>query len=328
MPDAQWFYPHTVDGIQPGDSVLVYAQLPSDRPLEVVIGDTRIDEEGAQIATAPRPLLERAQARARIEQLGAQLAALGSDADPERAAAMRQEIVSISTTHRVLSDYTALLVLETEQDYARFGIERDALGDILTVGSRGIEVLGRSNSLQLAVDGEDAGKDKAKSANVADPTASLEKMDELANRPSSGEGEPRDDGLALDGHGRGGGDAPAPPPRAEPESGPAGAIDGDARAAAPAEQEIETEHSRPARMSRSRHSSGGDVGGLRDEDVRREPPMKVADPYDGDLAGVMASPRSRRARPRPAPGPKVARAHPRRRARSGRAGRGVRAPRR
>ena len=42
-------------------------------------------------------------------------------------------VVSLSVKHRVLSDYTALLVLETEADYARFGIDRRALADILVV---------------------------------------------------------------------------------------------------------------------------------------------------------------------------------------------------
>lgn len=42
----------------------------------------------------------------------------------------------------MLSQLTGLLVLETEADYRRFGIERNALADI-TVGERGIEVLRR-----------------------------------------------------------------------------------------------------------------------------------------------------------------------------------------
>jgi tetratricopeptide (TPR) repeat protein len=41
----------------------------------------------------------------------------------------------------VLSDFTALLVLETEQDYERYGIDRRGLVDILSVGDSGIEVL-------------------------------------------------------------------------------------------------------------------------------------------------------------------------------------------
>ena len=42
-----------------------------------------------------------------------------------------------STSHRVMSPYTALLVLESEGDYERFGVDRNALSDILQVeGSR------------------------------------------------------------------------------------------------------------------------------------------------------------------------------------------------
>ena len=47
--------------------------------------------------------------------------------------------------YRVLCPFTSLLVLETEQDYARFGIERRALADILTVGPSGVALLHRSD---------------------------------------------------------------------------------------------------------------------------------------------------------------------------------------
>src|SRR5207302_1939273 len=57
--------------------------------------------------------------------------------------ALKHQIVDLSTRFRVLSDFTALLVLETEADYARFHIDRRALSDILTVGPTGIEVLDR-----------------------------------------------------------------------------------------------------------------------------------------------------------------------------------------
>lgn len=140
---ATWFWPHVVDGVQPGDAVLVYAELPADRALSVAIGDVAITEEGAQVATAPRPLLQRARAMAKIEELTAQLAGLGSDAATGQGDRLRGEIVTLSTSQRVLSDYTALLVLETEDDYRRFGIERTAMADVLTVGAAGIDVIAR-----------------------------------------------------------------------------------------------------------------------------------------------------------------------------------------
>ena len=55
-------------------------------------------------------------------------------ADGEAAKAkLREEIVKLSETARVLSPETALLVLETEEDYARYGIDRKALADILVI---------------------------------------------------------------------------------------------------------------------------------------------------------------------------------------------------
>jgi hypothetical protein len=47
--------------------------------------------------------------------------------------------------------YTALLVLESEADYARFGIERKALADILTIGAEGITVISRRDFALVAV---------------------------------------------------------------------------------------------------------------------------------------------------------------------------------
>ena len=45
--------------------------------------------------------------------------------------------------HRVLCSSAALLVLETEEDYERFHIDRNALSDIMTVGLSGIELVHR-----------------------------------------------------------------------------------------------------------------------------------------------------------------------------------------
>ena len=58
------------------------------------------------------------------------------DADLREGAAGHQ-IIDLSTKFRVLSDFTALLVLKTEADYERFKIDRRALTDIMTVGATG-----------------------------------------------------------------------------------------------------------------------------------------------------------------------------------------------
>ncbi len=52
-----------------------------------------------------------------------------------------------------MTPYTAMLVLETENDYARFRIRRDALADILVVGSRGVVAAHRNDVVVLQSNG-------------------------------------------------------------------------------------------------------------------------------------------------------------------------------
>jgi hypothetical protein len=131
---ATWSYPAKLDGVQPGDDVLVYAELPEGAPLRIRLGDR------APIALATKPadhaLLERGWARAKIASLEDEEREHGKSPELER------RIVDLSTSHRVLSEYTALLVLETEADYARFHIDRSGLPDLLTVAD-GRLVLGK-----------------------------------------------------------------------------------------------------------------------------------------------------------------------------------------
>jgi hypothetical protein len=102
----------------------------------------RLRRDGIPTRPAQGPLLQRAWTRAKIDQLTADYRAMRSDADGRAPA--QAEIVALSTRERVLSEFTALLVLETDRDYARFGIERTALADILTVGPAGVTLLNRS----------------------------------------------------------------------------------------------------------------------------------------------------------------------------------------
>ncbi|APR79240.1 Hypothetical protein A7982_04587 [Minicystis rosea] len=118
---ASFQWPERLDGVQPGDEALVYAEVPRGTAPRVRIGEGATVEP--KLAQIDRPLLERAWAQARI-------AALVAKGDPSTS---KEEIVRLSTTHRVLSPYTALLVLETEADYARYKIDRRALADILTI---------------------------------------------------------------------------------------------------------------------------------------------------------------------------------------------------
>ncbi|HEY8377388.1 MAG TPA: AgmX/PglI C-terminal domain-containing protein, partial [Nannocystis sp.] len=145
VPGAKWVWPETIEGAQPGDELLVYADLSGDVAMRVVIeGEDRIE---VAVPTTPveRPLLERAWVRAQIERLQAQRSRL-PETDAQARDGLKTTIVQLSTKYRVLSDFTAMLVLETERDYERFGIDRNALADILTVGSTGVELLHRKDT--------------------------------------------------------------------------------------------------------------------------------------------------------------------------------------
>ena len=119
---ATWSWPKTLDGLQAGDEVVVYASIAPDKPFRVVIGT---QEFAPDLRTIDKPLVERAWAQAKIQSL-----VEAPTADP---ATTKREIVQLSTRHRVLSPHTALLVLETDWDYRRYGIERNATVDILSV---------------------------------------------------------------------------------------------------------------------------------------------------------------------------------------------------
>ena len=90
---------------------------------------------------------------------------------------------------------TSLLVLETERDYARFGIERTALADVMVVGKSGIELRKRapddvpapvailSAKPRAATKSLDAGNDKSKDAKGAKEE---EAIDALHGRAQAG----------------------------------------------------------------------------------------------------------------------------------------------
>lgn len=127
---ALWSWPHKLDGVQAGDEVLVYARVPEGRDVEISVGGVRSEISAVSLDANDQPLLDRAAAQAEIARLlEREAAADGSEAKEK----IRKEIVGLSVRRRVLSVYTALLVLETEDDYARFGIDRNALARIMTI---------------------------------------------------------------------------------------------------------------------------------------------------------------------------------------------------
>ncbi|MCK5799619.1 MAG: hypothetical protein KAI47_20655, partial [Deltaproteobacteria bacterium] len=149
IPGARWVWPSVLDGLQPGQTALVYAdvpKLPSAHPLDIHLSGRVTQHVQLQLKTAPRPLVARACAQARIERLEARRDALTSETKGSVDAQLRaltRRIVALSTRYRVLSDATAMIVLENDAAYRRFHISRRALAGILTVDPYGVQILNR-----------------------------------------------------------------------------------------------------------------------------------------------------------------------------------------
>jgi tetratricopeptide (TPR) repeat protein len=175
---AAWVWPATLDGVQPGDEALVYADLPAGRPLRLTLAGR--PAALGEPAPTERHLLERAWAQARIERLlHLRESDLGNDPDMRRALGL--QVVEVSVKHRVLSPFTSMLVLETEHDYARFGLDRRALADILTVGTGGLDVLARTGVLPRANAGVVAAAPKPTESEAVDGFAETVESDPLAD---------------------------------------------------------------------------------------------------------------------------------------------------
>jgi tetratricopeptide (TPR) repeat protein len=132
---AEWIYPTHFDDVAPGEEVLVLGKIKAGEEPHIVSGRVaRLD------AATFAPLLEREAYRAYLEYLAGREANETSDA-VRRALAAEQ--VKISIEQRVVIPRTTMLVLETEWDYQRFGLDRRALAQILTIDAGGIGRLDR-----------------------------------------------------------------------------------------------------------------------------------------------------------------------------------------
>lgn len=204
VPGAVWSWPTSLASAQPGDRVIVYAKLAKPGPVELRLGAAKV-QLAARAATPA--LIQRAGARAMISELEARLAAT---ADPAAKAKLRDELSAMSVKHRVLSSETAMLVLESESDYDRYKIPRNALADILVVGPGGVELSHRKGPVLMAADPQVAKNDapkpakKMKQAEATSAASRESPADSMAGEGASFDGE------AADG-------APSPDLRAELE---------------------------------------------------------------------------------------------------------------
>ncbi|MEP6859745.1 MAG: VIT domain-containing protein [Deltaproteobacteria bacterium] len=135
---AAWVYPTTIASARAGTSTMVFARLARpavstvDNDVDLIVGN---EHRHVTVQAAEQPLVERAVGGARIEELEAQLAA----APAATRDALRQQIAHESVADRVISSQTSLLVLESANDYARYGIDQKSLADVLVVGAHGLE---------------------------------------------------------------------------------------------------------------------------------------------------------------------------------------------
>jgi tetratricopeptide (TPR) repeat protein len=139
---AIWSYPRSLGGYTPGEDVVVYARFGSAAPEQVRVGfsDPRLPDHVIPARDGPHPLISRAVARAQIEELER---TDDHAATPENTASpsSRERIVELAVEHRLLTRHTALLVLESEAEYRRYGIRRAARSNILIAGAHGVDVV-------------------------------------------------------------------------------------------------------------------------------------------------------------------------------------------
>jgi len=134
IPGATWVYPRTLPTARAGgDPTTVFARMALPvKAIEIVAGTER---RTLGLVPAAPAMIQRALAGAEIEELERQLEATTGPA----TATLREEIARRSVAARVVSSQSAMLVLESDEDYQRYGIDRTALADILVVGPQGIE---------------------------------------------------------------------------------------------------------------------------------------------------------------------------------------------
>jgi tetratricopeptide (TPR) repeat protein len=207
MPAATWVEPSVIEGAQAGDEFLIFADLPLGVPVQIELDDGTAQQ--IDTIEASQPLIERAWARAKIAAMTRR--ERGLEPDPITRQKVRSEIIALSIEHRVLSDYTALLVLETADDYRRFGIAQKALSDVLTVGPDGLTVIDRVvPRLELA---QDDLKRKGEQAKPELEAKAAEENEEVVQADSAFEGSaPPSDTLAQQATPAGSAPAPMPAP--------------------------------------------------------------------------------------------------------------------
>jgi len=146
-----WIYPKSFHDVRPGQELIAFSEIRTDGGKSLP-GFVQRDAAGktikdTQVSIAPievadfAPLLQREAYKAYLDYLEKEEQA---QTDAMKRKEIHQKRIDISVKNRVMCPLTSLLVLETERDYARFGITRNSLADIMVVGRTGIELRKRS----------------------------------------------------------------------------------------------------------------------------------------------------------------------------------------
>jgi tetratricopeptide (TPR) repeat protein len=283
---ARWVWPETLDSVQPGDRVLIFAALPKGRALDVRVGGRAL--KVGKAAQANKHLVARTAAQAEIARLVHQRSSSG---DKDARARLKKQIVELSVESRVMSPFTSLLVLETEQDYARYGIARRGLADILVVDARGLQL--RKRTLKelpkpkpvVKKPPTKRGKAKKKSAARSRAREGEAELDFAADEDDADSFEGGNEGLA-DG---------APAEMDEMEEAKVAETEAEPSAEPPPPPATSSPEPRPRARPRPRRdvareeraAPAGAVSGPADVRAPERPKPAEADPYTGPFAEVM-----------------------------------------
>ncbi|MEO8702741.1 MAG: OmpA family protein [Kofleriaceae bacterium] len=138
VPGATWVYPRTIASARAGTRAMVFARLA--QPATSIVVTTGGTRQTIRALAGTAALVERAVAGAELTELEARLHTAEAAATP----ALRTAIADKSVAARVLSSETAMLVLESEADYARYKIDRKALAGVLVIGPSGLVRVARA----------------------------------------------------------------------------------------------------------------------------------------------------------------------------------------
>jgi len=282
---AAWSWPKRLDGVQAGDTFSVYAEVPKTKEVRVSVG------RGAPVVvplrTTDRPLVERLVAQAKVTSL------LERERSAPSAADLKKSIVEIATKNRIMTPYTAMLVLETENDYRRFGIARTSLADVLAIEDGAVKHVHRRELALAGAGAPDVDDERAEPMKKKQPSPDRRPLP----RPMLPANKDAD--LAL-GSAATGGAAPGAPKPSEPikeakaderatgsafrASGPA-----PARTAPPASARLPQGRPVATTAAPPSHFEAAPPARPREERaVEVEAAREVKAPYEGKLAVVMA----------------------------------------